>query len=124
MRKETDTHSFAHPYVRPKRPSLRTDLLSLTQGGGWRSRMAAGHREAARSVLEGHPPPCDASDKRALLTLPLPTIPTGGGKRNWEAHQSIKMVDCYSINYRAPSHFRVIGTVLQSARSMCASPTW
>src|SRR5271163_3183690 len=72
---------------------------------GWRSRMAAGHREAARSVLEGHPSPCDASDRRALLTLPLPTIPTGGGKRNWEAHQPIKMGDCYSINYRASSHF-------------------
>jgi hypothetical protein len=60
MCKETDTRPFAHPYVRSKRPSLRPDLLSLAQGGGRRSRRAAGHRKAARSVLEGHPPSCDA----------------------------------------------------------------
>jgi hypothetical protein len=60
MRKEIDARPFAHPYVRSKRPSLRPDLLSLAQGGGRRSRRAAGHRKATRSVLEGHPPSCDA----------------------------------------------------------------
>src|ERR1700676_164715 len=59
-----DAHLFAHPYVRSKGPSLRPDLPSLTQGGKWRSRMAAGHRGAARSVLEGHLPPCDPSGRR------------------------------------------------------------
>jgi hypothetical protein len=38
----------------------------VIKAGGWRSSMADGHREAAPSVLEGHPPPCDAGDRRAL----------------------------------------------------------
>src|SRR5208283_1503509 len=66
MSKEIDVRRCAHPYVRSKGPSLRPDHLSLVQGGGWRSSMADGHREAAPSVLEGHPPPCDAGDRRAL----------------------------------------------------------
>jgi hypothetical protein len=51
MRKETDRHPFARPYVRPKRPFLRPDLLSPKQGGGSRSRMAAGHREASLRAI-------------------------------------------------------------------------
>src|ERR1700745_2175371 len=47
-------------------PSLRPDQLpwrTATGGGqGW----PQGHREAAPSVLEGHQPPCDAGDRRAL----------------------------------------------------------
>jgi hypothetical protein len=92
MCKETDTRPFAHPYVRSKRPSLRPDLLSLAQGGGRRSRRAAGHRKAARSVLEGHPPSCDALARGGgrSVTLPLPTIPTRVGKRTGEAHQQTR----------------------------------
>jgi hypothetical protein len=75
MRKEIDARPFAHPYVRSKRPSLRPDLLSLAQGGARRSRRAAGHRKATRSVLEGHPPSCDALAGWRSVTLPLPTIP-------------------------------------------------
>src|SRR5271165_3208004 len=37
MRRQIDAHSIVHPYVRSRLPSLRPDLLSLSQGGGWRS---------------------------------------------------------------------------------------
>src|SRR5258708_22426820 len=85
-----DAHLFAHPYVRSKGPSLRPDLASLTQGGKWRSRMAAGHRGAARRVLEGHLPPCDPRDRREPF-FPFPSPPpshTPGAGRGKHAEKT------------------------------------
>jgi hypothetical protein len=51
-------------FDRMDHPSVPTTFL------GARRRVAVmgreGHREAAPGVLEGHPPPCDAGDRRAL----------------------------------------------------------
>jgi hypothetical protein len=67
-------------------------------GQGW----PKGHREAAPSVLEGHPPPCDAGNRRAL-------DPTSASHDPYEASGSgsgkpIKKRDGDPINYRAPAH--------------------
>ena len=88
---KADGRSFTNPYVRSRRPSLRPDLLSLTQGGEWWSRMAVGHREAAPSVLEDHSPPCDACSRRVPLCVTsrfrFPQSLQRVGKRKREVHQ-------------------------------------
>ena len=47
-----------HPSV----PTTYPWRTAADGGQGW----PQGHREAAPGVLEGHPPPCDAGDRRAL----------------------------------------------------------
>src|SRR6202051_4738588 len=52
-------------FDRMDHPSVPTTFpwrTAVDGGQGW----PQGHREAASSVLEGHPPPCDAGDRRAL----------------------------------------------------------
>src|ERR1700688_857982 len=52
-------------FDRMDHPSVPTTFpwrTAVDGGQGW----PQGHREAAPSVLEGHPPPCDAGDRRAL----------------------------------------------------------
>ena len=102
MSKELDARLFAHPYVRSDGPSLRPDLLPWRMGAGGGQGWPKGHRVAAPSVLEGHPPLCATlATGGHSIPLPLSTIPIGIGKRKWEAHQKARR---RSINYRAPAH--------------------
>ena len=88
MSKKIDARLFAHPYVRSNGPSLRPDHLPWRTAAGGGQGWPQGHREAAPSVLEGHQPPCDAGDRRALgYTSASHESLTGIGKRKWEAHQ-------------------------------------
>src|ERR1700690_621522 len=101
MSKEIDARLFAHPYVRSNGPSLRPDHLPWRMGAGGGQGWPKGHRVAAPSVLEDHPPPCDAGDRRALDPTspshhPLEASGSGSGK-------PIKKRDGDPINYRAPA---------------------
>ena len=82
----------SHPVVRSRRPSRRPDLRTARRRAQRQSRMAEGHREAARRVLDGRehdgslarrrttiPPACATSPSMYGFSPPLTSAASSGG---------------------------------------------